>query len=92
MILQMEVFTMTATISVPAARPLRPLYRTAATPLRDDFAARPYAEVRIPGVPPRSFDLFRSLPDAVIDAVIRAGVTVEVRSWGGAIGRPTRPR
>lgn len=71
-----------------ARRALRQLYRVAGAPVTEDFVQRPYAEVRMPGIPPRSFDLFRTLPDPVIRTVADAEATVEIRHWGGAMARP----
>jgi FAD/FMN-containing dehydrogenase len=76
-------------------RALRPLLRAAGTPLSEDFRQASFAQTRMPGGPPRSFDLLRTLPDplirTIIDAAGRAGSPVnaaEIRHWGGAMARP----
>lgn len=78
-----------------ARRALRTLYQAAGQPLSEEFHERSYADTRMPGVAPRSFDLFRRLPDplisTIVDAVSRTdspASAVEIRHWGGAMARP----
>ena len=78
-----------------ARRALRTLYQVAGTPVSEEFHERSYAETRMPGVAPRSFDLFRQLPDPVISTIVAAvsradspASAVEIRHWGGAMAKP----
>ncbi|MEA2133139.1 MAG: hypothetical protein QOC68_1048 [Solirubrobacteraceae bacterium] len=79
-----------------AERALRPLWHAAGAPLTSDLRPMGYAETAsLGGTPPRQFELFADLPDAVIraavDAVTRADApasAVDVRHWGGAPARP----
>ncbi|MFD0690662.1 FAD-binding oxidoreductase [Actinomadura fibrosa] len=78
-----------------AERALRPLVRAAGRPLHDGLRTMPYAGTgTIGGIAPQRFELFRDLPDAVVEAVVDAAgrpgapaAAAEVRLWGGAIAR-----
>ncbi|MFC7645687.1 hypothetical protein ACFQX6_37535 [Streptosporangium lutulentum] len=53
----------------------------------------PYAEASMGGTAPGQVELLRELPDSAIAAIIRVaepydGPAVEIRHWGGAMGRP----
>jgi FAD/FMN-containing dehydrogenase len=80
-----------------AQRLLAPLYKAAGTPLLDGMRATsfPDAAAMMPPPPPAisemHIEMFRELPDTVIDAAVEGheGVAgVELRHWGGAMGRP----
>ena len=80
-----------------ATRVLAPLYDAAGPPLMDGMRATSFADAAamLPAPPPMivelQFDLFRTIPDAVIDALVEAADSVsgiELRHWGGAIARP----
>jgi FAD/FMN-containing dehydrogenase len=73
-----------------AERLLAPLRAAAGPALRDDMRVARFADVAMGGTAPRHLDLFDTLPDAAIDALVAAGedATVEVRHWGGAMARP----
>ena len=69
-----------------ARRALRPLWDVAGPALSDDFKPSRYADVRIPGTPPRHFHLLEDLSDAVITTVADSPANaIEVRRWGGAM-------
>ncbi|HEY7484841.1 MAG TPA: FAD-binding oxidoreductase [Streptosporangiaceae bacterium] len=79
-----------------AERLLRPLRATAGPALMDDFRQARYADASMGGTPPLHMDLFRELPDAVLDTV-RAAIdgpadspvsAIEIRHWGGAMAHP----
>ncbi len=82
-----------------AERALRPLWQAAGTPVTSDLRPMGYAETAtLGGTPPRQFELFADLPDAVIgaavDAVTRADApanAVDVRHWGGAMAAGAGP-
>jgi FAD/FMN-containing dehydrogenase len=82
-----------------ATRALRPLWDVAGPALSDDFRPSRYADVRLPGTPPRHFHLFEDLSDAVIATVVDSPANaLEVRRWGGAmaatdtaVGHPSVP-
>jgi FAD/FMN-containing dehydrogenase len=82
-----------------ATRALRPLWDVAGPAFADDFRPSRYADVRIPGTPPRHFHLFDELSDAVIATVVGSPANaIEVRRWGGAmaatdsaVGHPSVP-
>ncbi|XVV10766.1 FAD-binding oxidoreductase [Actinoplanes sp. CA-131856] len=83
-------------------RVLAPLLAAAGPPLLDAFGVRSFPDASDatngPDAPPmairQEFELFRTLPDDVLDAVLVAGAPdsplafVEVRHWGGAMARP----
>ncbi|MFB4315895.1 FAD-binding oxidoreductase [Actinomadura sp. 21ATH] len=76
-----------------ARRLLRPLVRAAGPALAEDFRTLPYAEAEMGGTAPGQVDLLRELPDAAVEAIVRAagtdgGPAVEIRHWAGAMGRP----
>jgi FAD/FMN-containing dehydrogenase len=80
-----------------AQQALAPLYEAAGTPLLDGMRATsfPDAAAMMPPPPPAisemHIELFRELPDAVIDAVVEgheAVAGIEVRHWGGEMARP----
>src|SRR4051794_9282578 len=75
-----------------AVRALLPLWKAAGTPLVDELRSMPYASAgaAIGGTPPRQFELFADLPDALLEATVDAvrrplgAEAIEVRLWGGA--------
>jgi FAD/FMN-containing dehydrogenase len=68
---------------------LQPLLDAAGTPIVDRFREMRYSEVpTIGGTPPITFAMFDELSEETIAAVVRSGVPVEVKHWGGAITRP----
>ncbi|MET8865408.1 FAD-binding oxidoreductase [Nonomuraea sp. NPDC004580] len=77
-----------------ARRLLAPLWRAASAhggPLLDELRATTFAASSMGGTPARHLDLFDGVGDEVIGALLRAAEqaqTVEVRHWGGALGRP----
>jgi FAD/FMN-containing dehydrogenase len=81
-----------------ARRLLRPLLAVAGPALHDDMRPMAYADAAMGGTAVRYFDQFATLPDAALDAIVAAHArddaamsTVEIRHWGGALGR-TGPR
>ena len=71
---------------------LRPLWDVAGPALAGDFREARYADVRVGGTAPRSFELYHDLPDAVIDravetVMIGAADAIDFRLWGGAMAR-----
>jgi hypothetical protein len=78
-----------------ARRWLRPLWSVAGPVLVDDLRTMPYADAAMGGTAARYLDMFPTMPDAAVDALVAAHAaddspisTVEVRHWGGAIARP----
>ena len=80
-----------------AERVLAPLYEAAGTPLLDGMRATSYADAAAmmppppPGISEMHVEMFRELPDAVIDAAVEgheAVAGIEVRHWGGEMARP----
>jgi FAD/FMN-containing dehydrogenase len=76
-----------------AHRALRPLWSVAGQPVEQDLRMTGYGQISLPSVPPRNFDLHRTLPTPMIDKLVgavRAGsvTAVEVKHWGGAMARP----
>ncbi|WP_329429409.1 FAD-dependent oxidoreductase [Streptosporangium sp. NBC_01495] len=74
-------------------RLLRPLWRAAGPALIEDFRTMPYAGASMGGIAPNQVELLKELPDAAIAAIVRVaepydGPAVEIRHWGGAMGRP----
>ena len=89
--------TFYAGTSEDAERLLAPLREAAGPPLLDGMRATSYADAAamLPPPPPAisemHIEMFREIPDAVIDAAVEGheGVAgVELRHWGGAMGRP----
>jgi FAD/FMN-containing dehydrogenase len=76
-----------------AERVLAPLRAVAGPALRDDLRVTRFADAAMGGTAPRHLDLFETLPDGAIDALLAAGehATVEVRHWGGAIASHRDP-
>ena len=71
---------------------LRPLWDAAGPALAGDFRESRFADVALGGTAPRSFELYRDLPDALIDTAVEtimvgAANAIDVRLWGGAIAR-----
>jgi hypothetical protein len=71
---------------------LRPLWDAAGPALSGDFAEMRFADVHLGGTAPRNFELYRDLPDDVIDTalatvMVGAANAVEFRLWGGAMAR-----
>jgi FAD/FMN-containing dehydrogenase len=73
-----------------AERLLAPLREAAGPALVDGYETMRYADARMGGTPARHLDLFRELPDQVVDTLVDASeeATVEVRHWGGAMANP----
>jgi FAD/FMN-containing dehydrogenase len=73
-----------------ARRLLAPLFAAAGSPLVDGMRPMRFADASMGGTAPRHVELVRDLPDAVVEAIVaaQAAATVEVRHWGGAMGRP----
>ncbi|WP_052423285.1 FAD-binding oxidoreductase [Nonomuraea candida] len=74
-----------------ARRLLAPLYAAAGPALLDETRPGTYAEAAMGGTPVRHLDLFDTVPDEVLAALVRAAETaqtVEIRHWGGAMSRP----
>ncbi|MFG1991632.1 FAD-binding oxidoreductase [Actinoplanes sp. NPDC048988] len=83
-------------------RVLAPLLAAAGPPLVDAYAMRSFPDASDatngPDAPPmavrQEIELFRTLPDDLLDTVVTAGAPdsplgfVEVRHWGGAMARP----
>jgi FAD/FMN-containing dehydrogenase len=71
---------------------LRPLWDVAGPALAGDFREARYADVRVGGTAPRSFELYRDLPDELvaraIETVMVGGANaIDFRLWGGAMAR-----
>jgi FAD/FMN-containing dehydrogenase len=78
-----------------AHRLLRPLHAVAGPALLDEMRPMPYAEAAMGGTAARYLDLFRDLPDPVVEALVDAHAApgspvsnIEIRHWGGAMARP----
>jgi FAD/FMN-containing dehydrogenase len=83
-------------------RALAPLLDAAGPPLLEAFATRTFPDASAatngPDAPPmahrQTIEMFRTLPDGAIDAIVEAGSAgsplafVEVRHWGGAMADP----
>ncbi|WP_433363123.1 FAD-binding oxidoreductase [Actinoplanes sp. CA-142083] len=81
---------------------LAPLLAAAGPPLLDAYGMRSFPDASEatngPDAPPmpnrQEVELFRDLPDDVLDAIVEAGAAdsplafVELRHWGGAMARP----
>ncbi len=80
-----------------AQRDLAPLYEAAGTPLLDGMRATSFPDAAAmmppppPGISEMHIELFRDLPDEVIDAAVEgheAVAGIELRHWGGEMARP----
>ncbi|UBU08969.1 FAD-binding oxidoreductase [Nonomuraea gerenzanensis] len=74
-----------------AGRLLAPLFLAAGPALLDETRTTTYGGAAMGGTPNRHMDMFDTVPDEVISALVRAAEhaqTVEIRHWGGAMGRP----
>ncbi|NUP78312.1 MAG: FAD-binding protein, partial [Nonomuraea sp.] len=74
-----------------ARRLLAPLWRAAGPALLDETRTTSFAGTAMGGTPARHLDLFDTMPDEVIDTLVRASAeagTIEIRHWGGAMSRP----
>jgi FAD/FMN-containing dehydrogenase len=67
---------------------LHPLWSLTGPAVHHDMRSIPYAQAAMGGTAARFFDLFESLPDRAVEALAASGSTVEIRHWGGALGRP----
>jgi FAD/FMN-containing dehydrogenase len=78
-----------------AGRALSPLWSVAGTPVAGGLKRTGYADVALPSVAPRNFDLYRSVSGPVADELVDlvgdddSVVGVEVKHWGGAIATAT---
>lgn len=74
-----------------AGRALHPLWSVAGSPVAGGVSRTNYADIALPSVAPRNFDLYRTLPvDELVDLVSDESVAgVEVKHWGGAIATAT---
>ncbi|WP_182904352.1 FAD-binding oxidoreductase [Microbispora sp. H13382] len=75
-----------------ARRFLRPLWAAAGPALLDTMRTTPFGHAMMGGTAPMHVELLPTLPDPVIETLVRAGerpgspvTTVEIRHWGGAI-------
>jgi FAD/FMN-containing dehydrogenase len=78
-----------------AERLLRPLRAAAGPALLEGLRPAAYRDVAVGETRPRHLDLFRRLPDSVLDFLVDAGrdvglgiSTIEIRRWGGAMSEP----
>ncbi|TMR21266.1 FAD-binding oxidoreductase [Nonomuraea turkmeniaca] len=74
-----------------ARRLLAPLWQAAGPALLDETRTISYADAAMGGTPNRHMDMFDTVPGEVADILVRAAEqaqTVEIRHWGGAMGRP----
>lgn len=77
--------------SAQARRQLAPLLRAAGPALLDETGTTTYGAASMGGTPNRHMDMFDTVPDEVIGALLRASEqarTIEIRHWGGAMSRP----
>src|SRR5262245_54090574 len=77
-----------------AERHLAPLRAAAGPALVDGYRSMTYSQAAMGGTPARYLDLLDELPEALIDLTVDAAAgddspvsTVEIRHWGGAMGR-----
>ena len=91
----LTIKAMYAGAAAPAERLLQPLRSAAGPALVDDLRPIRYADAAMGGTPARHLDLYRRLPDAVLESLVAAytkpGSTItniEIRHWGGAMARP----
>jgi FAD/FMN-containing dehydrogenase len=78
-----------------AERHLAPLRAVAGPALVDGYRSMTYSQAAMGGTPARYLDLLDELPDALVGLIVGAAAaddspvsTVEIRHWGGAMGRP----
>ena len=69
---------------------LRPLWDAAGPALAGDFRSGRFADVALGGTAPRAFELYRDLPDEVVDRAVEtimigAADAIDVRLWSGAM-------
>lgn len=74
-----------------AERALRPLWRVTGAPVSGGYEPMSYAgSGSIGGTPPLGFELLDTVSDNAIAAILRSpAVGIELRYWGGAMGRPS---
>lgn len=91
----LTVKAMYAGAPAPAERLLQPLRSIAGPTLVDELRPIRYADAAMGGTAARHLDLYRRLPDTVLDSLVSAytkpGSTIaniEIRHWGGAMARP----
>lgn len=91
----LSIKVMYAGAAAPAERLLQPLRSAAGPTLVDELRPIRYVEAAMGGTATRHLDLYRRLPDAVLDslatAYTRPGSTIaniEIRHWAGAMARP----
>ncbi|MEU6721818.1 FAD-binding oxidoreductase [Nonomuraea sp. NPDC046802] len=74
-----------------ARRLLAPLWQAAGPALLDELRPNTYGGTSMGGTPIRHMDMFDTVPDELVGTLVRASEraqTVEIRHWGGAMGRP----
>ncbi|MGN9837148.1 FAD-binding oxidoreductase [Nonomuraea sp. H19] len=78
-----------------AGRLLAPLFEAAGRPLLETFRTGAFGEMDMGGTVPAHVNLLDTLPDPVIDILVATAARpdspvsgVEIRHWGGAMGRP----
>jgi FAD/FMN-containing dehydrogenase len=77
-----------------AATAFSGLHAMTGTPLHDDFGVRSYADIGIPGTRPQGFEMYRELPEELINTAVRSVIAgdganaLEFRHWGGATAQP----
>ncbi|MGW0804004.1 FAD-binding oxidoreductase [Nonomuraea sp. NPDC002799] len=74
-----------------ARRLLAPLWRAAGRPIADELRESTYAATAMGGTPVKHLDLVDDMPGELVGTLVRASEraqTVEIRHWGGALGRP----
>ncbi|MCK2216189.1 FAD-binding protein [Actinomadura sp. ATCC 31491] len=72
-------------------RLLAPLWRAAGPALLDETRTTTYADTAMGGTPNRHMSMLEEVPGEVVDVLVAAAgqaQTVEIRHWGGAMGRP----
>ncbi|HKA69308.1 MAG TPA: FAD-binding oxidoreductase [Actinomycetes bacterium] len=91
----LTIKAMYAGAAAPAERLLQPLRSIAGPALVDALRPIRYADAAMGGTAARHLDLYRRLPDTVLESLLSAytepGSTVaniEIRHWGGAMARP----
>lgn len=72
---------------------LAPLFEAAGRPLFDTFRTGPFGGMEMGGTGPGHVNVLDSLPDSVIEILASTAARpnspgVEIRHWGGAMGRP----